>query len=539
MMKSNSRTGARHAVGARTAPTADRSSGHSLLRRWLLRLTLLALVGVGIASQRHALLAGVGSLSRLSPAWFAVAILAEVISFAALAEVQRRLLAAGGIRIGLGTMLLLGYASGAMSASLPAGSALGTGYTYRQLTKRGAAPALAARSIVATGTLAGASLAFLGLIGAQLWGVGLICSVLGGLIGASVAVGAISLVVAAVWMSRPQIRLEALAKWAAKLAPVTRRLSGRRRPQAPGHVDLSQWSIAPNRGSALLGHGRWAGALALAAVNWLADFAALGIAFFALDLSVPWQTLGFAYVIGQVVTSLPLVPSALGVAEGSMAVALIHAGVRPDHAFAVVLVYRLVTRGTLLPVGWLAWAGLRRRDHLLSVGRLTAAGDTTPEAGIGTTGLPNAAWCPQRVPVLSEPPSPPTPSRTDWPVRGDPGRSGTVQSLQLTLPARLARRSRSPPGHPSARSRAAIGERPRRIDPSTPGWAASRASHRPSVGTTTWPASSRSRVVRHSTSAVPATARYRTQSCGMPLEDGWSFDPPASSSSPAYLPPTS
>jgi hypothetical protein len=38
---------------------------------------------------------------------------------------------------------------------------------------------------------------------------------------------------------------------------------------------------------------------------------------------------------------------------------------------------------------------------------------------------------------------------------------------------------------------------------------------------------------------APATARYRTQSCGMPLEDAWSFDPPASSSSRAYLPPTS
>jgi hypothetical protein len=129
-----------------------------------------------------------------------------------------------------------------------------------------------------------------------------------------------------------------------------------------------------------------------------------------------------------------------------MAAALIHAGVRPDHAFAVVLVYRLVTRGILLPVGWLAWADLRRRDHLLSVRRLTAAGNTTREAGIGTTGLPNRAWCPQRIPLRSEPPSPRSPSRTHWPVRSDPGRSCTVRSLQLTLPPRLARRSRSPPG---------------------------------------------------------------------------------------------
>lgn len=363
VLRSRSRGDSCHVVGTRTVADDDRPGDRPLLHRRLFRVALLALVGVAVASQRDALVGAFGCLSRLSPAWFGIAIVAEVVSFAALAEVQRRLLVAGGTRIGLGTMLSLGYASGAMSASLPGGSALGTRYTYRQLTKRGATPALAARTIAASGTLAAASFAFLALIAAQLWGVGLICSVLGGLIGGSIAGGATALVVASVWISRPQFRLDAVATRLARLAQATRRLSKRRSQHAVGPVDVSRWLVVPDRDSTLLGHGRWAGALGLAALNWLADFATLGLAFFALGFSVPWQALGFAYVIGQVVTSLPLVPGVLGVTEGSMAAALIHAGVRPDHAIAVVVIYRLVTRGILLPVGWLAWAVLRRRDR--------------------------------------------------------------------------------------------------------------------------------------------------------------------------------
>jgi uncharacterized protein (TIRG00374 family) len=111
-------------------------------------------------------------------------------------------------------------------------------------------------------------------------------------------------------------------------------------------------------------------ALALAGANWLADLAALAVAFAALGLAVPWQGLLLAYAVTQLVTTIPLLPGSIGLAEGSMAAALVCSGVHPTEAVAGVLVYRLVSFWLVLPTGWLAWTFLRRHG-----GRLDEATD--------------------------------------------------------------------------------------------------------------------------------------------------------------------
>ena len=77
---------------------------------------------------------------------------------------------------------------------------------------------------------------------------------------------------------------------------------------------------------------------------------------------MPWQGLLLAYAATQVATSIPLLPGSIGVAEGSMAAALVCAGVHPTAAVAGVLVYRFVSFWLILPVGWLAWRCLRRDE---------------------------------------------------------------------------------------------------------------------------------------------------------------------------------
>jgi hypothetical protein len=111
----------------------------------------------------------------------------------------------------------------------------------------------------------------------------------------------------------------------------------------------------------------------MACANWLADIAALALAFVALGLEVPWQGLLLAYAITQLVTSVPIIPGSIGVAEGSMAAALVCSGVHPTSALAGVLVYRLVSFWLVLPTGWLAWMSLRRREARGRVGRLSAS----------------------------------------------------------------------------------------------------------------------------------------------------------------------
>ena len=106
----------------------------------------------------------------------------------------------------------------------------------------------------------------------------------------------------------------------------------------------------------------WIGASVVGLVNWLADGAVLALSFVALRVGVPWQGLLLAYVVSQVAASLPVLGCVGGV-EVSLTVALVCSGVKPDSALAVALLYRLVGFWSTLPVGWLAWSWLRRRDQ--------------------------------------------------------------------------------------------------------------------------------------------------------------------------------
>jgi uncharacterized protein (TIRG00374 family) len=110
-----------------------------------------------------------------------------------------------------------------------------------------------------------------------------------------------------------------------------------------------------------MGTVRWMGVYTVAAANWVADWAVLGVSFLALGFGVPWKGLLLAYAVSQVAASLPLL-GCVGVVETSLTVALVCVGVKADHALAAVLVYRLISFWSTLPLGWLAWDWLRRQD---------------------------------------------------------------------------------------------------------------------------------------------------------------------------------
>jgi uncharacterized protein (TIRG00374 family) len=68
----------------------------------------------------------------------------------------------------------------------------------------------------------------------------------------------------------------------------------------------------------------------------------------------------FAYAVSQLASSLPVTPGGIGIAEGSMALALVCAGVPAPDALAATLAYRLVTFWLQLLPGGMAWLALRR-----------------------------------------------------------------------------------------------------------------------------------------------------------------------------------
>jgi len=322
------------------------------------KVTAVAVV-VAIAVWQHkALASGAVRLGTGSPSYAAAALLAELVSFVALAEVQRRLLQAGGTPVDRRSLVAIDLASGAIGATVPVGFAFSTVYTYRQFTRRGARPAVAAWALAVSGALCLAGLAVLGAAGAQVSGLGILSSPLGTLVGAGFAITAAAILGTLIWISGSTRRLEGAARVVGGLYASLLRVL--RRPRPADARDGAGLFALDRPDGVSLGLRNWTGLFVLAEVNWLADIAALALALAAVGAGVPWGGLVFAYALSQVASSIPLLPGSVGVAEGSLALALVGAGVRPADAIAAVLIYRLITFWVLLPVGWALWARLRR-----------------------------------------------------------------------------------------------------------------------------------------------------------------------------------
>ena len=303
--------------------------------------------GILIVTQRRSLLAAAGRAGRAPLGLLIVALSLEALSLAAAAELQRRLLSGTGVRARLGTLLALVWASNAVGAALPVGAAASTVYSYRQLTRRGAPPMVAGWLLAASGALSGVALALLVVIGAQLRGLLSACTAediaeLTALIGVvSACVGVLA------WVSARPAHLAVLERRVHRARAGLARLRGRT-PKTPTLLPPIE---LPGR--------EWAAVTVLAVVNWAADGAVLAVSVAAIGGHLRWSTLVFAYALSQVAASMPLLPGSLGIAEGSLVVVLVCAGVRAPDALAATLVYRLASFWLQLLPGWAAWARLR------------------------------------------------------------------------------------------------------------------------------------------------------------------------------------
>jgi hypothetical protein len=101
----------------------------------------------------------------------------------------------------------------------------------------------------------------------------------------------------------------------------------------------------------------------LALANWLADAAVLAVSIRATGAAVPWHDLLLVYGSGIAAQSLNITPGGLGVAEGTLSLALVATGLRANQALAAVLLYRLASFWLVVFAGWLVLLRLRRAPH--------------------------------------------------------------------------------------------------------------------------------------------------------------------------------
>jgi putative heme transporter len=307
----------------------------------------------GIAMTNHGTLAAsVATLGHLRWIWIPAVIVLESASMAALAGMQRRLLAAGGARVRVRSMLATALAANALSVSVPlAGSELGTAFAFRRFTRQGADAPLAVWSLVVGGMMSVAAGALL-VVGGGLSSGNIpvmVAAMTTGLLAAAV----LAAVVAAARWPRMRGALEKPAAW--MLQQGARLL---RRPV--GQPSEVIWSWAGRLGSLRLSRSGWITVAALALVNWFADAAVFAVSIQATGAAIPWHVLLLAYSSGVGAQTLNITPGGLGVTEGALGLTLVAAGLQASQALASVLLYRLVSFWLIASAGWLILFWLRR-----------------------------------------------------------------------------------------------------------------------------------------------------------------------------------
>ena len=129
-------------------------------------------------------------------------------------------------------------------------------------------------------------------------------------------------------------------------------------PRIPAAI-IRTW--AERFGSLQLAPSGWMTVTGLGVVNWLADAAVLAVSIRAAGGPVPWNDLLLVYGSGVAAQSLNITPGGLGVAEGTLSIALVATGLRASQALAAVLLYRLAGFWLVTLVGWLASVPPRRQ----------------------------------------------------------------------------------------------------------------------------------------------------------------------------------
>jgi putative heme transporter len=394
-------------VGNDMAVAAAAGSSHSRAH-WLRNLfgvAVLALALAALLNKRHDLTSASHILARLDWRWLVLAVGAEAASMVVFARLQRWLLRAGGVRMGLRSMIEITLAGNAMGTTLPGGAAWSATWAFGQLRRRGADRVLSGWVILVAGALAAFALFVMVAVGSFVAGSkGPVADLrpLAAVLAAIPVAAGIGAVLLARW---PALRARVRHLWEAEA----------RHPRVKSAEDAlgRLWGRILTVRPSPLG---WLGAFSLALANWAWDAVALSACILALGAGVPWRGVLVAYTLTQIAASFPITPGGLGVVEGSLAALLVAYGLPLDRAVAATLLYRLVSFWSLVPVGWAVWSaielsqrrGNRTRSHPWAV-HLHGPSPANPalgREGMGRVVPPEPCWgCDDDEDVVSSTPA--------------------------------------------------------------------------------------------------------------------------------------
>lgn len=342
-------------------------------RRWWRRAALVvvgvaaaALAGRVLFDSSDELLTAFDTLISVRVGWVVLAVLIEVVSYAARGAADAVVLRRGGGGAGVATLSAATVAGDAAAYCLPFGFAASGVVMIDLLRRRRVNPVVAGWMFAVSSVFYVSSVTVLTLIAVQIAGdddpVSGLQAISVGLLGGLAVCGT-----GYALLRRPAVRHRL-----SRLLPVTFR---RRHPrEGPPKWDNGRVGRVRALGLAVRSFVRnWAQQLrtvrltplvgvvtfVLMTVSWVADVAVLAVAFPALNASPPWTGLLLAYCAGQIAASVPVTPGGIGVVEGSITLALVAFGGAETIMLAAVLLYRLIAYWSCIPAGAVAWVALR------------------------------------------------------------------------------------------------------------------------------------------------------------------------------------
>ncbi|GAA2644904.1 lysylphosphatidylglycerol synthase transmembrane domain-containing protein [Paractinoplanes durhamensis] len=322
-------------------------------RRWLRSAGIVAVVALLATELVLGWSSLAGALQQLRTphlGWLALAVGAALASMGAYARMQRHLLQSAGVKPPLIDNVRLAYAAHSLNETLPGGPAFSTQLNYQQMRRFGASPAVASWTIALSGILSGAALAVV-TVGSALAAGG--AAEWGDLAALLVAAVLLTLGVRRV-AKRPEIA-EALLR--TPLAWINRL---RRRPAQHGHDRIR--GFLDQLRAARLTPGRGAAAALLAVLNWLLDALCLWLCFRAIGEQPAGLTaVLLAFCAAMAAGTITIVPGGLGIIDSALILGLLAGGAGTSAAVATVVLYRIISFGFIIGIGWLSWLRLRRR----------------------------------------------------------------------------------------------------------------------------------------------------------------------------------
>jgi len=355
-------------------------------RRWFFlagTLAVLALLTTGLAMSLPSLTGALYQLRKPHLGWLALAVVAELLAMSAYARMQRRLLRSAGVRASHLEHLRLAYAAHSLNETLPGGAAFSTRLNYQQMRRLGASPGVASWVIALSGVFSATALAVITVGDAFATGDAIRWSRLIGLLAAAAL-----LILGVRHVARRPEHAEALIR--TPLALLNRL---QRRPAVDGYERVS--GFLDQLRAARLTPAQGLAAAVVALLNWFLDAVCLWLCFYAVGVHpAPLPTVVLAFCVAMAAGTVTIVPGGLGIIDSALLLGLVTAGgVALPAAIATVVLYRMISFGLIVGLGWFAWLHIR-----LSVARPLVATRSDAGAPLRTkprTTMRRIAACPR------------------------------------------------------------------------------------------------------------------------------------------------